>query len=164
MTATVAVVLEGVIAREVGEGTIPQGLRLYAGLMEIYKVALITDREDVEVVRHWLRVNGLDKHPYLITTDLKDPLDPGERRMAQISRLRRAGCAVELLIEPNPQVAAHVMRQGIAVLNYLHPNYSNPRFRPDFREEITPWSDLVEEVERQRALREQDQRPFMETL
>lgn len=164
MTATVAIVLEGVLRREVGEGTIGQGVRLYAGLMETYKVALITDNDDVDQVKHWLRVNGLSKHAYLIPPALKDPEDPAERRMAQISRLRQAGCTVELLIEPNPLIAAHVMKQGIAVLNYLHPSYANPRFRPDFREEVTPWSELVVEVERQRALREEDQRPHMETL
>jgi hypothetical protein len=84
--------------------------------------------------------------------------------MQQLSRLRQAGCHVELLIEPNPQIAAHVMSRGTGVLNYLHPNYSSPRFRPDYRETVTPWSELVDEVERQRALREEDQRPFLETL
>ena len=164
MSATVAIVMDGVLAKDVGEGLIPQGRRLYMGLAEAYKIAVVTDRTDSEAVKYWLLVNGFDRHPYLILPHLKDPEDPAERRMQQISRLRQAGCNVELLIEPNPQVAAHVMRHGVAVLNYLHPNYSNPRFRPDYSENITPWSELVDEVERQRALREEDKRPFMETL
>lgn len=164
MSATVAIVIEGVLSREVGEGVIPQGQRLYWGLMESYRVALITDRSDTDAVKHWLTVNGFDKHPYLITTHLKDPEDPADRRMQQISRLRQAGCHVDLLIEPDPKVAAHVMSNGVGVLNYLHPNYSNPRFRPDYKETVTPWAALVDEVERQRALREEDQRPHMETL
>ncbi|MFF1701272.1 hypothetical protein [Streptomyces sp. NPDC058252] len=164
MSATVAIVIEGVMAREVGEGVIPQGQRLYWGLMEAYKVALITDRTDIEPVQHWLRVNGFNKHPYLIPVQPTDPEDLGERRMRQISRLRQAGCNVELLVEPDPEIAAHVMASGVGVLNYLHPNYSNPRFRPDYRETVTPWSALVDEVERQRALREEDPRPHMEVL
>lgn len=56
------------------------------------------------------------------------------------------------------------MANGIGVLNYLHPNYSNPRFRPDYQDTVTPWSELVGEVERQRALREEDQRPQLEIL
>jgi hypothetical protein len=164
MTATVAIVIEGVLGRNVGDGVIDQGQRLYVGLMQTYRVALITDRSDIEAVQYWLRINGFDKHPYLMTANLKDPDDPGERRMRQISRLRQAGCSVELLIEPDPLVAAHVMGNGVAVLNYLHPNYSNPRFRPDYKETVTPWNAIAEEVDRQRALREEDDRPHMEIL
>jgi hypothetical protein len=164
VTATVAIVIEGVLSKEVGEAVIHQGQRLYWGLMETYRVALITDHTDVEPVKHWLRVNGFNKHPYLIPANLRDPEDPAERRMRQISRLRQAGCNVELLIEPDPEIAAHVMANGVGVLNYLHPNYSSPRFRPDYQESVTPWSALVDEVERQRALREEDQRPHMEIL
>lgn len=164
MTATVAIVIEGILSREIGEGVITQGQRLYFGLMESYRVALISDRTDTEAVTYWLKVNGFDKHPYLIPAHLKDSEDPAERRMQQISRLRQAGCHVDLLVEPDPKVAAHVMGNGIAVLNYLHPNYSNPRFRPDYRETVTPWSELDAEVERLRALREEDTRPHMEIL
>jgi hypothetical protein len=164
MTATVAIVIEGVLSREVGDAVIHQGQRLYWGLMESYKVALISDSEDAEYIQHWLRVNGFNKHPYLTLAQTLDPEDPAERRMRQIARLRQAGCNVELLIEPNPQIAAHVMASGIGVLNYLHPNYSSPRFRPDYRDTVTPWSALVGEVERQRALREEDPRPHMEIL
>ncbi|RZU35991.1 hypothetical protein EV284_3474 [Streptomyces sp. BK022] len=164
MTATVAIVIEGVLMREVGDAVITQGQRLYWGLMESYKVALITDDTDVEPVQHWLKVNGFNKHPYLIPAHLKDPEDEGQRRLKQISRLRQAGCNVELVIEPNPQIAAYLMAHGIGVLNYLHPNYSNPRFRPDYQDTVTPWSELVGEVERQRALREEDPRQHMEIL
>ncbi len=164
MSATVAIVIDGVLSREVGEGVIPQGQRLYWGLMESYRVALITDRTDVEPVKHWLLVNGFNKHPYLMPSQVTDPEDPGERRMRQISRLRQAGCNVELVIEPDPKVAAHVMASGVGVLNYLHPNYSSPRFRPDYHETVTPWSALVDEVERQRALHAEDKRPNMEVL
>jgi hypothetical protein len=164
MSATVAIVIEGVLSREVGEGVITQGQRLYFGLMESYTVALLTDRTDTEAVKHWLKVNGLDKHPYLIPATIKDPQDPAARRMQQISRLRQAGCNVELLIEPDPKVAAHAMGNGVAVLNYLHPNYSNPRFRPDYKETVTPWAEMDAEVERLRALREEDPRPHMEIL
>jgi hypothetical protein len=164
MTATVAIVIEGVLQREVGDAVIHQGQRLYWGLMETYKVALVTDDTDAAPVQHWLRVNGFNKHPYLITANVLDPEDEGQRRLQQISRLRQAGCNVELVIEPNPQVAAYLMANGIGVLNYLHPNYSNPKFRPDYQESVTPWSELVGEVERQRALREEDTRPHMEIL
>jgi hypothetical protein len=164
VTATVAIVVEGVLAKEVGQAVIHQGQRLYWGLMETYKVALITDDTDIEPVNYWLRVNGFNKHPYITPAKLRDPEDPGERRMQQISRLRQAGCSVELLIEPDPTIAAHVMAHGVAVLNYLHPNYASPRFRPDYKETVTPWSVLREEVERQQALREEDQRPHMEIL
>jgi hypothetical protein len=164
MSATVAIVIEGVLSREVGEAVIHQGQRLYWGLMEAYKVALISDSTDTDAVQHWLKVNGFNKHPYITFTQTADPEDPAERRMRQISRLRQAGCNVELLIEPDPRIAAHAMANGVGVLNYLHPNYSNPRFRPDFKESVTPWSELVDEVERQRALREEDPRPHMEVL
>ncbi|MDX3260753.1 hypothetical protein PV336_16150 [Streptomyces sp. MI02-2A] len=164
MSATVAIVIEGVLAREVGEAVITQGQRLYWGLMEAYNVALVSDSENPEATKHWLKVNGFNKHPYITFTQPADPEDPAERRMRHISRLRQVGCNVELLIEPDPQIAAHVMANGVGVLNYLHPNYSNPRFRPDYQEIVTPWSALVDEVERQRALREEDTRPHMEAL
>jgi hypothetical protein len=152
MTATVAIVIEGVLQREVGDAVIHQGQRLYWGLMETYKVALVTDDTDAAPVQHWLRVNGFNKHPYLITANVLDSEDEGQRRLQQISRLRQAGCNVELVIEPNPQVAAYLMANGI------------PKFRPDYQESVTPWSELVGEVERQRALREEDTRPHMEIL
>lgn len=158
MANTVAIVIDGVLRANVGEGVIESGSKLYHSLLEHSRVALISDDVNLEPVKHWLKVNGFTKHPVLVGAKVTDPEGDSERRLKQIARLRDAQCYLDFLVEPNPQVAADCLQNGVPVLLALHPKYSRPDHRPDFRGSLTPWGALVSEVERQAELREKDNR------
>lgn len=165
MTATAAITVTGVLRAEIGQGVIQSGARLYTGLITgFHTVALLTDDTDVDPVNHWLATNGFREHNYVVSARVDDPEDPGELRLHQISRLRALGSSVDLVVEPNPQVAAHLLANGITVASFLHASYSRPHFRPDYTHTVRPWDALTAEVERQRTLRASDSRPEMETL
>lgn len=164
MASTVALVVDGVLRRSVGDGVIPHGSILYHGLKETSRLALLTNDTDIDAVMHWLDVNGFREHPYLLPTRDTDLGDLGERRMRQVQRLREAGCPVDLLVEPDPSISALAIRNGIAVLSFVAPRYSRPYFRPDYDGSIRPWDELTAEVVMQQELRAQDPRPTMEVL
>lgn len=165
MTATAAISITGVLQQEIGQGVLQTGARLYSGLLTSFTaVALLTDETDVDPVNHWLKTNGFRQHSYLIPARVDDPEHEGERRLRQISRLRQYGCSVELVVEPDPEVTAHLLAGGLTVASWLHPSYSRPHFRPDYTHSVRPWDALTAEVERQRTLRAGDSRPEMETL
>lgn len=158
MANTVAIVIDGVLRAPVGEGLIDSGVKLYHSLLEHTRVALIADEVELDKVQHWLKVNGLTKHPVLVGAKVTDPEGDSARRLKQIARLREAQSYLDFLVEPDPQVAADCLQNGVPVLLALHPKYSRPDHRPDFRGAITPWGALVSEVERQAELRETDNR------
>lgn len=161
MSATAVIVVEGVLRQQVGDGTIPSGIRLYSGLSQIMKVALISD-DDEESVKRWLRLNGLKDHPQLVARAPMDHPDATVKRLKQLGVLRSFGCNIEFVVEPDPAVATVLLEHGFPVFAALHPQYSRPEFRPDFEGTVVPWDSLVAEVDRQREQRASDERPGTE--
>src|SRR4051794_38902025 len=120
MAGTAAITVEGVLKQEIGEGTIAQGLKMYHSLKAAFKIALITDL-DLDLVNHWLRVNGLRDHAYIIGRNPVDPEDVRERRARQIGRLRGSNVQVDLVVVADPAVAAQAMSDGLVTLLFCHP-------------------------------------------
>lgn len=157
MTATAVIVVEGVLKSNNGDAVIAAGQRLYHGLAEVQKIALITDQDEA-AVRRWLSINGFKAHMHLLAPEPDDVLSRGRRRVQQIIHLKEIGCDVEFLIEPNPKIAAKVFHQGTPVLLLAHPQYSKPEFRPGAKSAAIPWNQLTAEIRAQEELRAKDKR------
>lgn len=157
MTATVAIVVDGVLKNNNSDSVLAGGALLYHGLAEVMKIALITD-EDKERTQRWLAINGFREHVLLLSPDADDVLVGGTRRAHQIVLLKLAGSDVDMLVEPDPTIAAAVLQAGTPVMLFAHPKYSRPEFRPGGKNLPTPWSTLVAEIEAQETLRAGDTR------
>jgi hypothetical protein len=157
MASTAAIVFEDVL-RGNNDGPSRAGLLLYHGAATVGRVALIVDRTKEERVQHWLDSHGLTDHSWLVMPRDNDPEDPAERRLQQVTRLRLEGAAVELVVEPNPLVAAALQAAGVPTALFLHPSYARPEFRPDYKGGIKPWAVLMESVERTNQIKHDDKR------
>jgi len=162
MTGIIAITLDGVLRSTTNGGSLRSGLLLYRALESHAALAVIADGDTEEKATYWLHQNGLDKHSYLVVAKRTDPLDPGERRVLQITRLKEAS-SVDFLIDPDPTVAQAVMASGTPVMLSLHPIYARPEFRPDYKSVAKPWDTLTKDIERQQELRSSDPRG-VETL
>jgi hypothetical protein len=162
MTGIIAITLDGVLRSTTNGGSLRSGLLLYQALESYAALAIIADGDTEEKASYWLHQNGLDKHAYLVVSKTTDPLDPGERRVIQITRLKESS-SVDFLIDPDPTVAQAVMASGTPVMLSLHPIYARPEFRPDYKSVAKPWDTLVKDITLQQELRLSDTRG-VETL
>jgi hypothetical protein len=162
MTGIIAITLDGVLRSTTNGGSLRSGILLYKALESFAALAIIADGDTEEKATYWLHQNGLDKHSYLVVAKTADPLDPGERRVIQITRLKEAS-SVDFLIDPDPTVAQAVMASGTPVMLSLHPIYARPEFRPDYKSVAKPWDTLVKDITLQQELRLSDTRG-VETL
>lgn len=163
MAGIICITVQGVLKQEIGEGPITQGIQIYHGLKHMLKIALITD-ESIERTQHWLKLNGLQEHAYLLPGLDSDGDDPVTRRTRQIGRLRANAEQADMLLDPDPEVVAEATRQGITGLLFAHPKYASPKFRPDYSYTPKPWDEIASEMTRQRLLRDNDPRKDADSL
>lgn len=161
MSITVLVV-EGVLRQETGDGVIGPGKILYQALAEIGKVALVSNSLHEDKVEYWLRINGFRDHEYLFPARTDDPFEVGGTRLKQVQSVTATQHSIDFVVEPDPEIAARLMHDGVPTMLFLHPRYARPEFRPDWEEKVTPWDTLVAEVESQTLLRTADKRPHDE--
>ena len=152
MPGTFVIVLDGVLRKVGTDAPNLQGTALYHSLASTSRVAVFCgpDRAKAE---WFLRTNGMSKHAHLVPEDEAiSPVNSG-RRMGQITYLRSQSTNVEFVVEPDPDIAADLLRNGVPTLVYLHPQYTEPAFRPDYDGTPTPWQSLVDEVAHQIDMR-----------
>jgi hypothetical protein len=119
---------------------------LYGALTSEFRV-IVLGTEDSARDEHFLLINGMDRHAELEPEDPADGPERSQRILGQLRRLRARGFQFEFVVVPDPQSAVDMYRRGYPVLLYLHPQYSDNRFRPDYAGGIKPWDELVSEVE-----------------
>jgi hypothetical protein len=151
MASTFVITLDGVLRNSTQVVNL-QGIRLYRALASTGRLAILGGLDEARD-KHFLAANALTQHAYLVPESLDAAPTISGRRMAQITFLRRMQCHIDCVVEPDPDVAAELFRNGISVLSYLHPQYTQPSFRPDYKNEATPWNNLVQEVDYQLAMR-----------
>lgn len=154
---TIAITVDGVLRAEVGQTMIPAGKFMTLALADDFNIALLLDDDKINHLEGWLLSEGFPITRYLLGKEVGDP-DGGQGRALQLQRLATMGCAIEAVIEPDPEISAHLMGQGYTVLHYMHPTYSRPEFRPDWDGSIRPWDQIEAEAIRLRALRAADAR------
>lgn len=159
----IALTIDGVLRQPFGGAPIPTGILLYRALADATNVALVADEQTEEQAKHWLLVNQLTDHNYLVLRREEDPEDAGERRVTQVVRLSATG-PVDLVVDADPTVAEALIRGGFTTLLYTHPAYAQPDHLPGSRRLPTPWSSLVSEIERQQDIKANDSRLLHETV
>jgi hypothetical protein len=157
MKSTAAIVVDGVLRKLVGGTPIPAGIALYHGLCTAFNVVLLRTEEDDAEFEHFLIGEALDRHANVFPWGHQHHDDRGTR-FIQVNRIRAAGYAVELVVEPDPAKATHLFTSGFNVLHFMHAAYQRPDWRPDFEHEQRPWDDLVAAQQHAAKLRAADNR------
>lgn len=153
------ITVEGVLQKVVTYAPIPSGICLYHGLSSVYNVLLVTDSDDEKYMEHWLDLENLNKHGTIIYNDsILATQTPEERRLSQVNILRSRGFAIDMVVEPDPRVAARLLGSGLTVLNYIHSSYALPQWRPDYERKIKPWEEISKEMDLLTLLKAQDAR------
>lgn len=155
----IVITIEGVLQKVVTYAPIPSGIALYHSLADNYNILLITENDNKAYIDDWLVLENLTKHGNVTYNDSSlAGKTAAERRLYQVNTLRARGYAIDFVIDPDPSVSAALLSVGIPVLNFLHPSYSLPQWRPDYEEHVKPWKEIEEEAERQARLRAEDNR------
>lgn len=166
MSGQIGFVLDGVLRRLNDQSAISNnGLILFSGLKPWGRVTFLVDGQpsDIDMVEHFLKVHRITGHVGIDIAARSDGVDTVDRRLAQITRLRRTG-PINFVIEPDPKIAATLLANGIPTLLYLHPQFTVPSWRPDYNGRLRRWDDLVSETERQVELRADEDLKDKETL
>ena len=148
---TYVITLHGILQQPNGAPN-PQGLALYQALSSVGRLAVLggLDRAKDE---WFLATQGLDEHADFLPESIEKGATELDRRLGQIGTLRAKGTYIALALEPDPEVVAAIHAQGVPTLLYLHPQFSQPAFRPDHKSVAKPWNTLVESVQYQEALK-----------
>lgn len=146
-----AISLHGVLQTSQGAPN-PQGIALYHAMSSIGRL-IVLGGLDVEKDAWFLATNNLTTHILYEPEVLESGPTELDRRSQQISRIRASGMSIDLLVDPDPSVIAMVHDRGLAAMLYLHPKFTQPAFRPDYKSEATPWQKLLKSVEYQERLK-----------
>lgn len=158
MSSTAVLVVDHILRDAEHQHALDFGKRLYLGLSSVMGVALIAEKMTESQYDYFMKIEGLKKPPYVFTSEDRFSPDPIEQRKAQLAKLRRLGCHIDFVIEPDGHVAVELITAGYKVLSFIQPLYSRSDFRPDYRSETMPWDQLVAELEQQRLLKASDPR------
>ncbi|MEV4454429.1 hypothetical protein [Microbispora sp. NPDC049633] len=150
MRGLVLITLDGVLRDPANGGPIETGRELYHALSYVYRLAVVVEHVTDEV---WLNVNGFDAHQFTIMRKPEDPEDVAIRRLRQVERLRATREDLRLVVDCDPGVITTLFRAGVPCLHYVEPAFLRPDHHPDHDGAITPWEQMVAELDRTRALR-----------
>lgn len=155
---TAVIQIEGVLRKPVTGAPIDSGRRLYHGLASTYRIVLVSEGDDREHTGHWLGMEGFTKHDHIVYSGDWHPRHE-ERWVATAGTLKiQFGYDTDLFVVPSPHDAAALIRHGYNALLFVVAAYALPEWRPDHRQGVQPWEELVDEITAQRALRAKDKR------
>lgn len=149
----ILVFVDGVL-RTPKSAPIPDGMALYRSLKEKHRVLLLCD--DKEKTDHWLRQHRINNIDDLVDINVVPALgdDPHFR---QVEWLKSQG-PVEYVITSDPQLTLRLLEVGMTTLVFLQPTYIKEDFRPDSRQGVRSWTEIVQELERQQDTYSEDPR------
>lgn len=153
--STFAMVLDDVLRKTKDESVNLQGMHLYNALASVGRLAILCG-PDEEKASWFLASNGFTQHAALIPEKPASAPTKEGRRLYQVTELRAQQARLEFVVEPDPDIATALFREGIPVLVYLHPQYTQPAFRPDYRSVAKPWDNLIDEVDYQIKMRAEE--------
>jgi len=143
--------IDGVL-RTSKNAPIQNGLQLYRTLNETNRVLFMS--ADKEKDDHWLRQHKINKFDDIVGPDI--PSYDGAYR--QVEYVRGLG-PVEMVVTPDPELAKALISDGITVLVFLNPVYTDDRYRPDsIKKGFKAWAEVVDEIERQQEAHNEDRR------
>lgn len=156
--SSVAMAVEGVLQKNVSLAPIPVGIALYHSLKSNFNILLYSEAGRKEL-DYWLSIEALTSHSAVeYNENNRAWLSEINRKRKQVGSLRQRGFSIDVVIEPNPEVAAHMVLDGYSVLTFTHAQYALPQWRPDYTEKRKPWEELEEEARKISELRAIDER------
>jgi len=162
---TAVMVVEGVLRKLEGDAPIVAGVSLYSALRASFNLVLISGEPETERSKdhldRFLTMNGMNKHQYIEYTSpvMREIHGSAGERVRQVSALRMKGFAVDVVVEPHPEIAAELFNAGYLVLHFMSPQYSRPEWRPDHpKAGPKDWDKLQEQVAHEAYMRSQDHR------
>lgn len=126
-----------------------EGMRLWHDLHQTHlgRLAVVVNEAPSEaILEHWLKINGVKAALYEVL-DTIDPVIIAEK----VQRMMFSVGINDWYIDSNPRTVAHTIRLGIPSILLANPYI----MRPEWAQErpVTPWNELVEEMDSQAALR-----------
>ena len=120
---------------------------------EVNRVVVLT--EDKEKAEVWFKSNTLN-------AKLDDIVGPStivsdNPRLQQVLDNQSKG-KVELVVTDDSDLAKDLLELGITTLVFISPKYSRPEFRPDAKEGVKSWLNIIDELDRQQGLYSEDPR------
>ena len=147
-----AMFIDGVLRSQTGS-PIYQGIAIYRLFNQNNKIYLLSsDRKKDEI---WLKQHNIFGIDDLIDADVPGVTD--DLAFRQVEYCRSQG-GFELAITSDPELTAKLLSVGITTLMLLHPTYIREEFRPDSRQGIKSWSDIVSEIDIQKDSFKEDPR------
>lgn len=155
---TVVMQVEGVLRKPITGAVIDSGRRLYLGLAQFYRVVLVTEETDHDLINGWLNMHSFTRHDHIVYGDVD--VSTARSRWVSIAKMLRHsyGYDVDLCVLPDPAEAARLIEIGFSTMLFTKAAYALPEWRPDHRKGVQPWLDLVGEVQHQQTLRADDRR------
>jgi hypothetical protein len=151
--ANMAMFIDGVLRSHTGS-PIYQGIAMYRLLNHNNKIYLLSsDRKKDEI---WLKQHNIFGIDDLIDENIPGVID--DLPFRQVEYCRSQGGGFELAITSDPELTAKLLSIGVTTLMLLHPTYLREEFRPDSRQGIKSWSDIVSEIEMQKDNFKEDPR------
>lgn len=140
--SSIILTVEGVLRKHVTAASIPVGITLYHGLANTFNVLLVSDLEKAELDR-WCALEGLNRHAATEHNEgVISHFDPDFRRLQQVNNLRNRGYHIDMVIEPDPGIAAKLLRHGFNCMVFAHAEYALPQWRPDYEVKPRSWDDI----------------------
>jgi hypothetical protein len=147
MITAVAITIDGILRKPIGGQLIEPGRRLFDALKDRYNVVLLSDAEDKEPEERWLLENHISGHGKLtLRTRATMGATAAGARSHQAISLRGNHYALDLIYEPDPQVAARLIEDGFNVAMIVNSAFTEPSWRPGHNVHPTPWEELEQRV------------------
>jgi hypothetical protein len=164
VTALAVIQIEGVLAKVHFElkaaRPTDDGIFIFEGVRRHWKIAVVSATGNVVDMKSWLNRYGFAGYDHIDGLDHTASSRPQELWLADtmIDAYRAMGWEVGPYLTSNPVVASRALQMGVPVWMIAHPLYLRPEHRPDADRSPTAWSVLVDEVERQQAMKVSDRR------
>lgn len=156
--SSVVICVEGVMQKNTSLAPIPLGVGLYHGLCSVFNVLLIAEN-DKKQTDHWLALEALNQHSAIEYNEgVRMFMGEEQRKAHQVNALRIRGFSIELVVDPNPDSAIHMLNNGFNVMTFTHSAYALPQWRPDHVEKVRSWDDIVAYEDQMARLRAVDKR------
>jgi hypothetical protein len=150
---SVLIFLDGVLRKPHDKSPIFEGLNLYKGMNEVNRVLVLVD--DQEKAEAWFKANTLN-------AKLDDIMGPSKiksdnPKLQQVLDCQSKG-KIDLVVTEDSELAKDLLERGFTTLVFISARYSRPEFRPDAREGIKSWTEIINELDRQQELYTEDPR------
>ena len=124
---------------------IPNGISLYRTLKEKNRVLILC--KDKDKADHWLRQQRINNYDDLV--DIADVPAPGDNpKLRHVEWVNSLG-PVDFVVTSDPELTVKLLEKGFTTLVFLNPTYIREEFRPDSRQGVRSWTDIVTEIEKQ---------------